>query len=143
MLVNNKSTIKWIEVDVLELTIENFSRLPIVGEEFPKWGHDITTRNKFALPREKIDSSSQDIRQLSLPWLWNSIVIYIIKYLTCEGRQSLLYTIHFKLISHFYYNQLVNVPNFLFHLLKRVSIEFKKGNESNLSHHCLIQLMIN
>lgn len=113
-----EAIVRGLRVDTLDVAVVEVSELPMVGEDFLVWSNAIIAWNEFIWPREELDSSSQGTKRLSLPWLWASVVVYIIKYLTCDGRQSLLYTINFKLISHLHHERLMNVPNFLYNLLK-------------------------
>jgi len=51
--------------------------------------------------------------------------------------------VHFKLLNHLHYDKLVNVPNFLYNMFKRMASEYqKKKSHTTLSHHCLISLLI-
>lgn len=73
----------------------------------------------------------------------NGCASYIVRYITYDGRHNLLYTIHFKLLSHLRHNRLANVPKILYNLLKWMASEYqRKQSDTCLSHHFLITMFI-
>lgn len=90
-----------------------------------------------------MDSSAQGMKRMSLHWLWASCASYIVRYITCDGRKNMLYIVHFKLLNHLRNNKIVNVPKFLFHLLKIMASKYqRRQSDTSLSHHCLVTLLI-
>jgi len=142
-LYHDEATIKGLIVDALEDTIVEVSGSPRNEEEFPVKADAIAARDEFSTAEEHMECMSQGTKRLSLPQLWASCAVHIIKYLTCDGRQSMFYNVHFKLLSHLCHNIVVNVPNFLYNFLKRMGYEYqRKSNKSALSHDCLVTLLV-
>lgn len=139
---NNKATVIVIRVEGYKDTISKANSLPRIGEHFPTSLDPRTMRVEFSYPNETFNSTNQSSTQLSLPILQRLVILHAIGYFTCDGRHSMLYTIHFKLLSHLRHNRLVNMLNYLHHMLITVAIEYrKKRKPMSLSHHCLVVLL--
>lgn len=84
----------------------------------------------------------QGTRRVSLPAHWLQVALYVMKYITCEGRYSNLHSPHFKLLSHLRHGRRVNVPNFLYHLISTSAKETRKNGNRSVSHHGLVKLLV-
>lgn len=73
---------------------------------------------------------------------WPQVAFYVMKYITCDGRYSNLYSVHFKLPSHLQHGQRMNVPNFLYHLISTSEKETQRGVNHFVSHCDLIKLLV-
>ena len=70
----------------------------------------------------------------------------IMRYFTCEGRFSLVYSYHIRLLMHFTRVRMMNIPIYLFHDIQRMVSIFQKQTPAqqlrSLCHHGLIQLVV-
>lgn len=70
----------------------------------------------------------------------------IMKYFSCEGRFSRLYTYHIRLLMHFTRVKFLNIPYYLFRSIdKMASIVQKRDFDkqgNNLFHHSLIKIIV-
>ena len=80
----------------------------------------------------------------SLPRPWNHVVVFLKKYITCEGRFQIVYNYEIPLLSHLRHRVLLNIPyyllNDLYHMVGFVRVS--KHPISSLTHHGLIKLII-
>ena len=81
-------------------------------------------------------------------WLvhpWDEMVYIIQKFITCEGRYSIVYLYHIKLLLHLKGQRIINLPYFLLQSLNKMSktIQKHKGNEDrSLYHNGLVKILI-
>jgi len=52
----------------------------------------------FFLHNEKLDEEKNGIKREILPHPWKEVAYHIIKYITCEGRMSVVYAYHFRML---------------------------------------------
>lgn len=55
---------------------------------------------------EKVEENKNGVKIESLPKPWDEIALHIIKYITCEGRNGVVHTYHFRMLHqlrHLYY----------------------------------------
>ena len=73
-------------------------------------------------------------------------MVYILqKFITCEGRYSIVYLYHIKLLLHLKKQCVISLPYFLLQSLTKMSktIQKQKGNEDkSLYHFGLIKILI-
>ena len=62
-------------------------------------GNSQTAKKKFFLEGEEAMEDKNGVRRASLPYPWNEISYHLIKYISCEGRYSLVYGYHFRLLE--------------------------------------------
>lgn len=92
--------------------------LPIDGEHYPIFRDSRSTRAEFIVHGDPpISVGKHDAKRTSLPKPWKQTVVFIIRYITCEGHLSNLHLVHFKLLSHMRHRRRMNVPNMLYNLL--------------------------
>jgi len=81
-------------------------------------------------------------------WLvhpWDEMVYILQKFITCEGRYSIVYLYHIKLLLHLKKQCVISVPYFLLQSLTKMAktIQKQKGNEDkSLYHFGLIKILI-
>ena len=70
----------------------------------------------------------------------------IMKYFTCEGRFSRLYTYHVWLLIHFTRVKMLNIPYFLFRSIDKMSYLVQKRDYDHqmkrIFHHSLIKIIV-
>ena len=70
----------------------------------------------------------------------------IIKYFTCEGRYSRLYSYHIRLLMHFTRVNLLNLPYYLYRSIDKMASVVKKRSYSqqmqSLFHHSLVKMIV-
>jgi hypothetical protein len=76
------------------------------------------------------------------------VAYHILKYISCEGRLSVFYAYHFRLLhqlrhlSHQKLKEILIIPYFLLQSLKEMSTKVKGGKKEALAHHGLIKLIV-
>lgn len=76
---------------------------------------------------------------------WTSLLLIILKFITCEGRYDSMYMYHIRLLMNFLENQTINLPYFLLSSLKKMSTTVQKNlddMEPHLYHHDLVKIMV-
>jgi len=70
----------------------------------------------------------------------------IMKYFTCEGRFSRLYTYHFRLLMHFTRVKMLNIAYFLFRNIEKMAYIVQKKpypqKMSSIYHYSLIKIIV-
>ena len=88
------------------------------------------------------ENKKQCTLRLSLPLQFIQPVEFIIRYFTYEGRYTYLH-VHFKILSSLWYdNHPVNLPSFLYNIVKRQATNVQEGKAKSVSHHYLIRAII-
>jgi hypothetical protein len=54
----------------------------------------------FFHPNERPQEDKNGIKREILPHPWPEVAYHIIKYVTCEGRMSVVYAYHFRLLTN-------------------------------------------
>lgn len=117
------------------------SGLPTDREHWSEDMETCTAKAQFVLhgdpPLE--EKKKQGTLRLSLPPQFIQPTEFIIRYFMYEGRYSYLHGIHFKLLCSLRHaNHPVNLPSFLFNIVKRQATFVQVGKDQSVSHHCLI-----
>lgn len=74
---------------------------------------------KFFLEGEEPTEDKNGVRRVSLPYPWNEVSYQLIKYISCEGRYSVVYDYHFRLLEELRFgaetppHHRPNIPYFL------------------------------
>ena len=70
----------------------------------------------------------------------------IIKYFTCEGRYSRIYSYHIRLLMHFTRVKLLNLPYYLYRSIEKMASVVKKRSYAHqmqsLFHHSLDKMIV-
>ena len=70
------------------------------------------------------------------------------KYMSCEGRLSVVYGYHFRLLHELRFkedlplDQSLNIPYFLMHSIRDMIHRIKEGKHQHLAHHGLIKIIV-
>jgi len=105
---------------------------------------DIENYSVFLKPQYK-ESHSHIFPSRKLLEKYNPLMKMIMKYFTCEGRFNRLYQYHIRLLMHFTSQNPLNLPNYLFRSLVKMTKKVqKKGrdHQASLFHHALIKIMV-
>ena len=79
---------------------------------------------------------------------WNEVSLQIMKYITCEGRYSIVYAYHFRLLTELRprinlpVEQKLSIPHFLLQSLIECATKLKDGVPDQVAHHGLIKLLV-
>lgn len=88
------------------------------------------------------------VRKVRIPYPWNEVRYHIIKYTSCEGRLSIVYGYHFRLLHELRFGEEIpphrrlSVLKFLLQSMIDMSIKVQEGNHQQLAHHGLIKLIL-
>jgi len=101
-LTRNHATVVVRDLSI-ELTTELISRTTTFPLGVPWRKEDKrnsqTAKKKFFLEGEEAMEDKNGVRIESLPYPWNEISYHLIKYISCEGRYSVVYGYHFRLLE--------------------------------------------
>lgn len=117
--------------------------LPQTGDRWFVRKVMLPSRADFLEPGEVVRDGGKGVQRMSLPNPWSEVAYFVRKYFTCEGRHSLLFGYHFKLLTHLRHQRLLNLPYFLLRSLQSMSHNVKHTNNpgASLSHHGLRKLL--
>jgi hypothetical protein len=131
---------------VTKQTIAKACRLVSGGERLWKKEHVVTKFvNQFLLP------DNQNLywrRGIPHSWVrpeWHTTLVVIHRYITCEGKFSLVYIYHIRILMHLNGDYPLNLPYFLLKSLTKMS---KKGQsistnaKGSLFHQVLIKTLV-
>ena len=88
------------------------------------------------------------MRRTSLLPPWNEVSLQIMKYITCEGRYSIVYGYHFRLLTELRHQielpveKKLSIPYFLLQSLIECATKLKEGIPDQVAHHGLIKLLV-
>ena len=102
------------------------------------------TKQLFVRGEEMLQQKGHGIPRTSLPPPWDIVALGIQKFLTCEGRYTILYHYHFKIIAHLRHGHLINIPYFLYGMPNKMASHMLRSKHpaSSISHHGLIRLLV-
>lgn len=103
-----------------------------------------TMRASFLRGTQHVRSQGKGVDTASLPPPWQNATYFIQKYITCEGRFTVLFHYHFMLLSHLHHGHLINLPYFLLQSLKHMAISMhsSKYPETCITNNGLIKLLV-
>jgi hypothetical protein len=143
------ATMRGLIIRINEASIKKVSSLPMGLLGIKRRGKkSINAKNEFFLPNEKPDEDKNGIKRESLPHPWPEVAYHIIKYITCEGIMSVVYSYHFRLLHQLRHlsnqepHKNLSIPYFLLQSLKEMSLKVQKGKQDFLAHHGLIKLIV-
>ena len=131
---------------VTEQSIAKACRLVVGGERWWKKEHVVTEFvNQFLLP----DKQNPDWRKgFPHSWIrqeWHTALIFIHRYMTCEGRFSLIYIYHIIFLMHLNGDYPLNIPYFLLKILTKMSKRVQPlstNAKRSLFHQVLIKTLV-
>jgi hypothetical protein len=136
----------------LQLTPEHISRVTELPMGLPwdkeerKWSQQ--AKKEFFPPEESFTEDKNGVKRTSLLPPWNEVSLQIMKYITCEGRYSIIYAYHFRLLNELRHQidlpaaQRLSIPYFLLQSLIECSTKLKDGIPDQIAHHGLIKLLV-
>lgn len=80
-------------------------------------GNNTLAKNKLFLEGEEPMEEENGVRREIIPYPWSEVSYHLIKYISCEGRYSVVYGYHFKLLQELIFGE--NTP-----LQNRLSIPY-------------------
>lgn len=136
----------------LELTTELISRVTGLPLGLP-WSKEErllgqATKKTFFLLEEHPVEDKNGVRRTSLPPLWSELSFQIMKYITCEGRFSIVFGYHFRLLCELRHGidspptQKLSIPYFLLQSLIECGTKLNERIPDQLAHHGLIKLLV-
>lgn len=106
------------------------------------------SRKEFFLREEQFSEDKNGVQRASLHPFWSEASLQIMKYITCEGRFSVIYGYHFQLLTELKHKmylpteQKLSIPYFLLQSLIECGTKLKEGTPDQLVHHRLIKLLV-
>lgn len=135
----------------LELTTDFISRITSLLLGLP-WSKEEKTLRQVAKktrfqPEEDLVENKNGVGRIILP-PWIEVSYQIMKYITREGRFSIIFGYHFRLLHELRYGmdlptvRKLNLPYFLLQSLIECGTKLNAGVPDQLSHHGLIKLLV-
>jgi hypothetical protein len=143
-LEGNRSMVKGLPIDFSEQEVAEVTGLPQSGIRwFGKWKTIMQTEQLFSRGGEVLQQRGHGISRILLPPPWDIVSLGIQKFLTCEGRYTILFHYYFRLLSHLEHKHLMNIPYFLYGMLRQMAAHVQKSKRptTSVSHHGLIKLL--
>jgi hypothetical protein len=144
-LTGTHSHVRGLEISVTEAVISSVTGLPRTGR---KWFGRRTTipnaKTNFLEEGEQVQPRGRGTTIESLPQPWDQVVVFLKKYITCEGRYKVVYTYDFVLLSHLRHGSLINMPYYLLESLHNMAHYVRQScfPQGSVTHHCLIKLIV-
>ena len=106
--------------------IANATRIPSVGEKWFKQANiDMSYYEPFLKPIYK-DNCKSIFPFSHLLEIYAPLMRIIMKYFTCEGRFSSLYSYHLRLLMHFTRVRMLHLPYYLYRIIDKMSYIVQK-----------------
>lgn len=105
-------------------------------------------KKEFFPPEEQFSEDKNGVRRTSLLPLWSEVSLQIMKYITCEGRFSVVYGYHFQLLTELRHQMdlpakdKLSIPYFLLQSMAECAIKLREGTSDQVAHHGLIKLLV-
>lgn len=106
--------------------------------------NDPSLKGDFLQEEELLVKKGRGIDRLSLTQPWADVSLYLIKYITWEGREKIVFNYHFPLLNHLQNLQLINLPYFLLGKIRHMVAVVKTTVhlETCVTNHGLIKLIV-
>jgi hypothetical protein len=131
---------------VTEHSIARACKLPIGGERWWKKEHVVMEFvNQFLLPEKHNPNWKKGVPHSWIRKEWHIALIIIHRYITCEGRFSLVYIYHIRLLMHINGDYPLNLPYFLLKSLSKMSKRVQSHPataKGSLFHQVLIKTLV-
>ena len=140
---------KGLAISLSPKTISWVTTLPL-GVIWCKEEKQVTVivRKNFFLSKEKHVKYNNGVRRESLPYPSDEVTYHILKYISWEGRLSVVYSFHFRLLWEVIFkaelplSQRISVHHFLLHSIMDMSQKAREGKHQHLVHHGLMKLIM-
>jgi hypothetical protein len=142
-----KATVGNFILRITEDSLAVVTGLPQIGERYFKTKH---FKDKSWVPfisRSRVASVNWK-KGIPRSWLvhpWDELAYLIQKFITCEGRFSIIYLYHIKLLQHLRGDCEINMPYFLLQSLSKMAKTVQKQgrNTGRSLYHCgLIKMIV-
>jgi hypothetical protein len=133
-----------LEFEVMENFISKAIQLPTTGQRWTK-GQPVDKKlcTQLLKPQYRKTPWSEGTSRSWLEPQWAQLLAILQRYLMCEGRYTIIFPCHARLLLHFT-GTLLNIPFFLLKSLKRMVEQVQKANEfrGSLFHFGLVKILI-
>jgi hypothetical protein len=133
-----------LEFGVTEEFIAEAIQLPATGQRWTK-GQPVDKKlcAQLLKPQYRNTKWSEGTSRSWLEPQWAQVLIILQRYLTCEGRYTIIFPCHARLLLHFTGTPL-NIPYFLLKSLKRMAEQVQRVSEfrGSLFHFGLVKILI-
>ena len=141
--------VRGLTIDLIPEFISRVTTLPlgIAWIKEDKADNQVEKR-KFFLEGEEPTEDKNGARRDSLPYPWSEVGYQLIKYISYEGRYSVVYGYHFRMLEQQRFgvetpvHQRLSIPYFLMQSLIDSNKKVKEWNSQQLAHHGLIRILI-
>jgi hypothetical protein len=131
---------------VTKHSIAKACKLPIYGEIWWKKENLVMEFvNQFLIPEKQNPKWSQGIPHNWVKKEWNIAMLIIHRYITCEGRFSLVHLYHIRLSIHVNGDYPLNLPYLLLKILSKMSKRIQSHpatTKNSLFHQGLIKTLV-
>ena len=138
-LIDTHSIVRGLQINVTKAIVVEVTRLPQIseGDQF-----DRSTRIYCSMRNCLAKRKGKSTRLLPRPW--DQVVIFLKKYITCEGRYQIIQISYFILLSHLCHGRLLNIPLYLLRALQSMDQCVKESRHpvASLTNHGLIKLLV-
>jgi len=141
--------VKCLSVAITPEVISRITTLPLglPWRKEDKTNNTLAKKSFFLEGEEPIEDKNGDRRE-SIPYPWDEVSYHIIKYISCEGRYSVVYGYHFRLLQELRFGEnkppqnRLNISYFLLKSMIDMTIKLQEGKHQQLAHHGLIKLIL-
>lgn len=145
-LHDNQVTLAGVTFTISTIVISAATGIPDVGE---KWFKQSELEKHYYEPFIKPRYINEKKRYFPFSHLldrYAPMMTIIMKYFSCEGRFSRLYSYHIWLLMHFTRVKILNIPYYLFQSIDKIEYIFKKieyeHQMKSIFHHSLIKIIV-
>jgi hypothetical protein len=134
-----------LEFEVMEKFISEEIQLPTTGQRWTKGQHvDKNLCTQLLKPQYRETQWSEGTSRSWLEPQWAQLLAILQHYLMCEGRYTIVFPCHARLLLHFKGNHLLNIPFFLLKSLKKMAEQVRKAKDfrGSLFHFGLVKIFI-
>jgi hypothetical protein len=99
----------------------------------------------FVEPREELNKNGKGLNPTALSEPWREMEGVIQRYITCDGREDVVWQSHLKLLAALKQRLVINFPFFLNAMLHEVVARTHNAKDpvTIISHHGLVRLIVN
>ena len=116
------SIIRGLWVDASEWFVAEVTRLPRTGERwFTRKRHNLRVTEKILAPGEQVQRRARGVALERFPRPWGQVVVFLKRYITCEGIFRVVSICYFVLLSHLHHGRLINMPFYLSNILQNMA----------------------
>jgi hypothetical protein len=135
-----------LKLTITEATIEEATKLPSTREKYFKGIIiDRSLCQKFLKPEHLDPDWTKGISQSWIKEEYWTMLVFLQKFLTCEGRYAITFLYHLRLLLHFEGGPQIDFPHFLWMSLNKMVRGVKSSSkkpETSLYHHGLMKLLV-